>query len=98
MDVLLILAIYLLIVNLAGFAAMGIDKNRARRKAWRIPESTLFLLAIIGGSIGSIAGMYTFHHKTLHPQFVWGMLRFCTSCSVLFPFPSYNRPALTGIL
>ena len=70
MDVLLILAIYLLIVNLAGFAAMGIDKNR---KAWRIPESTLFLLAIIGGSIGSIAGMYTFHHKTLHPQFVWGM-------------------------
>ena len=66
MDVLLILAIYLLIVNLAGFAAMGIDKNRARRKAWRIPESTLFLLAII-------AGMYTFHHKTLHPQFVWGM-------------------------
>lgn len=70
MDVLLILAIYLLIVNLAGFAAMGIDKNRARRKAWRIPESTLFLLAIIGGSI---AGMYTFHHKTLHPQFVWGM-------------------------
>ena len=69
MDVLLILAIYLLIVNLAGFAAMGIDKNRARRKAWRIPESTLFLLAIIG----SIAGMYTFHHKTLHPQFVWGM-------------------------
>ena len=69
MDVLLILAIYLLIVNLAGFAAMGIDKNRARRKAWRIPESTLFLLAIIGG----IAGMYTFHHKTVHPQFVWGM-------------------------
>ena len=52
---------------------MGIDKNRARRKAWRIPESTLFLLAIIGGSIGSIAGMYTFHHKTLHPPFVWGM-------------------------
>ena len=73
MDVLLILAIYLLIVNLAGFAAMGIDKNRARRKAWRIPESTLFLLAIIGGSIGSIAGMYTFHHKTLHPQFVLGI-------------------------
>ena len=79
MDVLLILAIYLLIVNLAGFAAMGIDKNRARRKAWRIPESTLFLLAPARGAtrsystIGSIAGMYTFHHKTLHPQFVWGM-------------------------
>ena len=50
MDVLLILAIYLLIVNLAGFAAMGIDKNRARRKAWRIPESTLFLLAPAWGA------------------------------------------------
>ena len=85
MDVLLILAIYLLIVNLAGFAAMGIDKNRARRKAWRIPESTLFLLAIIGGSIGSIAGMYTFHHKTLHPQFVWGMPAIFVMAKNLFP-------------
>ena len=59
MDVLLILAIYLLIVNLAGFAAMGIDKNRARRKAWRIPESTLFRLAFSGGRIGRIAGLDT---------------------------------------
>lgn len=64
MDVLLILAIYLLIVNLAGFAAMGIDKNRARRKAWRIPESTLFLLAIIGGSIGASPGCI--HSITRH--------------------------------
>ena len=52
---------------------MGIDKRRARRKAWRIPESTLFLIAVIGGSIGSIAGMYFFRHKTLHRTFVWGM-------------------------
>lgn len=52
---------------------MGIDKKRARRKAWRIPESTLFLIALIGGSIGSIAGMYFFRHKTLHRTFVWGM-------------------------
>ena len=52
---------------------MGIDKSRARRKAWRIPESTLFLIAFIGGSIGSIAGMYFFRHKTLHLSFVWGM-------------------------
>ena len=73
MDVLLILAIYLLIVNLAGFAAMGIDKNRARRKAWRIPESTLFLLAIIGGSIGSILAMNLFHHKTRKTAFRIGM-------------------------
>lgn len=69
MDVILILALYAVIVNIAGFAAMGIDKS----KAWRIPESTLFLIAVIGGSIGSIAGMYFFRHKTLHASFVWGM-------------------------
>ena len=57
MDVLLILAIYLLIVNLAGFAAMGIDKNRARRKAWRIPESTLFLLAPAWGATQAHGGL-----------------------------------------
>ena len=73
MDVILILALYAVIVNIAGFVAMGIDKSRARRKAWRIPESTLFLIALIGGSIGSIAGMYFFRHKTLHLSFVWGM-------------------------
>lgn len=73
MDVIFILLLYGIIVNIAGFAAMGIDKRRARRKAWRIPESTLFLIAIIGGSIGAIAGMYFFRHKTLHPSFVWGM-------------------------
>lgn len=73
MDVIFILLLYGIIVNIAGFAAMGIDKRRARRKAWRIPESTLFLIAIIGGSIGSIAGMYFFRHKTLHRSFVWGM-------------------------
>ena len=73
MDVIFILLLYGIIVNIAGFATMGIDKRRARRKAWRIPESTLFLIAIIGGSIGSIAGMYFFRHKTLHPSFVWGM-------------------------
>lgn len=73
MDVIFILLLYVIIVNIAGFAAMGIDKRRARRKAWRIPESTLFLIALIGGSIGSIAGMYFFRHKTLHGTFVWGM-------------------------
>ncbi len=73
MDVIFILALYVIIVNTAGFAAMGIDKTRARRKEFRIPESTLFLLAIIGGSIGSIAGMYVFRHKTKHWYFVYGM-------------------------
>ena len=73
MDVIFILVLYGIIVNVAGFATMGIDKGRARRKVWRIPESTLFLIALIGGSIGSLLGMYGFRHKTRHWYFVWGM-------------------------
>lgn len=68
-----ILLIYLLIVNIIGFAGMGIDKYKAKTHAWRIPEKTLFLFSIIGGSLGSWAGMYTFRHKTKHWYFVIGM-------------------------
>ena len=60
-------------MNLAAFAAMGIDKRRAKRGAWRIPEKTLFLLALAGGSAGALAGMYTFRHKTRHKKFVVGI-------------------------
>ncbi len=67
------IVLYLLAVNLVGFAAMGIDKFKAKNHAWRIPEATLFFIAIIGGSIGSIAGMRVFHHKTKHKSFVFGM-------------------------
>lgn len=67
------LVIYLIIINIAAFASMGIDKAKAKKKAWRIPEKTLFLLAIIGGSLGSIIGMQTFRHKTKHWYFKWGM-------------------------
>ena len=73
MTVLGILATYLILINLASFAMMGIDKRRAEKKLWRIPESTLFIIAIIGGSIGSIIGMRVFHHKTRHWYFVYGM-------------------------
>ena len=52
---------------------MYTDKGRAIKHKWRIPEKTLFLLAIIGGSIGSNLGMYTFRHKTKHWYFVWGI-------------------------
>ena len=65
--------IYLLIVNAAGFLVMTVDKLAARNQSWRIPERTLFLLAAIGGSIGTIAGMYLMRHKTRHWYFVWGM-------------------------
>ena len=73
MEVVLILAVYALIVNLIAFCMMGIDKRKARRKAFRIPEATLFVMALIGGSIGSIAGMYLFRHKTRHLKFSLGL-------------------------
>ena len=73
MTVFGILAIYFIVINLTGFAMMGIDKRKAVKKLWRIPESTLFVIAIIGGSIGSIIGMRIFHHKTRHWYFVVGM-------------------------
>ena len=65
--------LYLLIINAAGFLLMLIDKVKAKKNLWRIPEKTLFLTAIFGGSIGSLAGMYLFRHKTQHPTFTLGM-------------------------
>ncbi len=64
---------YLAAVNLVAFAQMGADKRRAQRHAWRIPEAALFGAALLGGSVGAIVGMYTFHHKTKHWYFVTGM-------------------------
>ena len=67
------LVVWLGLMNLAAFVAMGVDKRRAKRDAWRIRERTLFLLALFGGSVGAIAGMQIFHHKTRHWYFVIGM-------------------------
>ena len=64
---------FLIVINIIGFALMGIDKKRAQRSAFRIPEATLFAIALIGGSIGSILGMRLFHHKTRHWYFKFGM-------------------------
>lgn len=64
--------IYLLVINLIAFLAMYIDKKRAKWGKWRIKESTLFVLVLLGGGIGGIAGMYTFRHKTKKPGFVIG--------------------------
>nr|MDD6336196.1 DUF1294 domain-containing protein [bacterium] len=67
------LLVYALGINLAAFFAMGFDKMRARRGGWRLPEKLLFGLAALGGSIGGLAGMAFFHHKTRHACFRWGM-------------------------
>ena len=68
-----IILCYLFLINLAAFILMGTDKRKARKNLWRIPEKTLFLAAILGGSAGSILGMYLFRHKTRHWYFVVGM-------------------------
>ena len=73
MKPLTILTIYLIFMNLLAFLLMGLDKSKARRNPWRIPEKTLFLSAILGGSIGAILGMQVFRHKTKHASFRIGM-------------------------
>ena len=73
MQVILLLVGYVIIMNLIGFLLMGIDKRKAVKRTFRIPESTLFIVALIGGSLGSLLGMYTFRHKTRHWYFVYGM-------------------------
>ena len=68
-----ILGIYLFIINAIGFILMLADKIKARKNLWRIPEKVLFLSAILGGSIGSLLGMYVVRHKTKHFSFILGM-------------------------
>lgn len=65
--------LYLVIINLLGFFAMGIDKWKAKRGKWRIPEDTLFMFTILGGGLGTIAGIYVFRHKTKKKKFTIGM-------------------------
>lgn len=66
------IVIYLLIMNLFTFLIMGIDKKKAKKGSWRVPEKTLFTLVALGGGIGGIAGMYVFRHKTKKMRFIIG--------------------------
>lgn len=68
-----ILLVYILCVSIIAFAAYGIDKRKAEKNKWRIPESVLIMLAVLGGSIGALAGMLVFHHKTKKAKFVVGI-------------------------
>ncbi len=65
--------IYLVLINLIGFIAFGIDKRKAKKHKRRVPEKRLIFIAIIGGSIGALLGMNVFHHKTLHKKFTIGI-------------------------
>lgn len=64
---------YLLLINAVAFILMLVDKRKARKNRWRIPERTLILSAALGGSIGALLGMYTFRHKTKHLKFTLGI-------------------------
>lgn len=64
--------IYFVVINIIGFFIMWLDKQKAKKGAWRIPEKTLFIITALGGGIGTIAGMYTFRHKTQKLGFVIG--------------------------
>ncbi len=71
-DIAMYFIIYLIVINIIAFLAMYIDKRKAKYGRWRIPEQTLFILAVIGGSIGAIIGMYIFRHKTKKLRFSIG--------------------------
>lgn len=68
-----ILLVYLVIINAVGLLLMLVDKHKAKKQLWRIPEATLMGVAAIGGSIGSLMGMQLFRHKTKHPKFYIGI-------------------------
>lgn len=68
-----VVILYLIILNVVGFFSMGVDKKRAKNNEWRIKEKTLFFIAIIGGSAGSLLGVKVYRHKTKHTAFVIGM-------------------------
>ena len=73
LSLLHIALIYLAVINVVTFFMYGVDKWKAKRSKWRIPEATLLLLAVLGGSIGAWLGMKTWHHKTLHKKFRYGV-------------------------
>ena len=68
-----LIAYYILGINVIVFIIYGIDKLKAKKGKWRIPENTLLQLAIIGGSIGAWLGIKVWHHKTLHKKFKYGI-------------------------
>ena len=72
-DYLHIVLIYLVVINVVTFFMYGIDKWRARKSKWRIKETTLLGMAVLGGSVGAWLGMKAWHHKTLHKKFIFGV-------------------------
>ena len=84
--------LYFICINILGFFIMWLDKRKAKKGAWRIPEKTVFIITALGGGIGTIAGMYTFRHKTQKIQFVIGF-PFITILEIvtIIYFAFYNK-------
>ena len=82
---------YLVLINVITFIGYGIDKLKDKKGRWRIPESTLLLLAIIGGSIGAWYGVKVWHHKTLHKKFTYGIPLILAVQLVLFFIYTLNN-------
>ena len=91
MNVVILLVSYFVVINLIGFFIMGMDKRRAIKHAFRIPEAPLFIIAIIGGSLGTTLGMYFFHHKPRHWYFIYGM-PFILFLQIILLIFLYNAP------
>lgn len=83
MNIVSLIIYYLVAINIVAFFVYGIDKLKAKRNRWRIPESTLLLLAVIGGSVGALLGMKVWHHKTMHKKFTYG-IPFIIAVQILF--------------
>ena len=90
MDILHIVAIYLAIINVVTFFTYGLDKLKARKAMWRIRETSLLLLAVLGGSIGAWLGMKVWHHKTQHKKFKYGIPAIMVIQLALAVFFLYN--------
>ena len=69
----MIIYTFIAILNVITFLIYAIDKWQAKKNRWRIPESILLLLAVLGGSIGALMGMKIWHHKTMHKKFKYGI-------------------------
>ena len=89
MNVILTIILYFIMMNLFGFLIMGIDKYKAIKRSFRIPESALFMVAVFGGSLGTTLGMFSFRHKTRHWYFLYGMPAILFLQLILF-FLLYN--------
>ena len=87
-----VLAGWVAVLSAAAYCLMGMDKARARRGVWRVPERTFFLLALLGGAPGAIAGMWTFRHKTRHWYFKLGLPLILLAQAVLLAFACSRWP------